>query len=189
MCWRCQTFLIDPPFLFTAGCLIAFVARRLLVARKPNPFGPSAWVAVGYALFFWASVTWFSFNAPDWMLNYFVPAEMVPMKALHAVFALCLVLAALSGHTITAVFLQRNQTIAAGLTLLSGAIAWGALWVFTIDRYMVVGTYAEYMGGTASPLQESTITGAMNLVGGLQALGAAIPLVFLWRAGQRIKAR
>tara|TARA_Y100000994_G_C15553529_1_gene385144 strand:- start:330 stop:764 length:435 start_codon:yes stop_codon:yes gene_type:complete len=144
---------------------------------------------VGYALFFWASVTWFSFNAPDWMLNYFVPAEMVPMKALHAVFGLGLVLAALSGHTITAVLLQRRQNIAAGLTLLSGLIVWGGLWVLTIDRYMVVGTYAEFVAGTASPLQESSITSAMNIVGGLQALGAAIPLVFLWRAGQRLKAR
>jgi hypothetical protein len=123
------------------------------------------------------------------MLSYFVPSEMVPMKALHAVFALCLVLAALSGHTITAVLLQRNQNIAAGLTLLSGLIVWGALWVLTIDRYMVVGTYAEYLAGTGAPLQESSITAAMNLVGGLQALGAAIPLVFLWRTGQRLKAR
>jgi hypothetical protein len=144
---------------------------------------------VGYALFFWASVTWFTLNAPDWMLSYFVPAHMLPMNALHAVFAVCLVLAALSGHTITAVLLQRNQTVAAALILFCGLLVWGSLWVLTIDRYMLVGTYAEFMSGDASNLQESSITGAMNIVGGLQALGAAIPLVLLWRAGQRLKAR
>ena len=77
--WRPKTYLIDPPFLFVSGCVVAFAARRLLTARKPNPFGPSAWVAVGYACFFWASVTWFAWKAPDWMLCYFLPAEAVPM--------------------------------------------------------------------------------------------------------------
>ena len=110
------------------------MARRILVARKPNPFGPSAWAAVGFALFFWISVTWFAMHVPDWMLCYFVPASSLPMFWVHAVFAICLVLAALSGHTLTAVLLQAGRTGPALGVLLSGAVCWFALWAFTMYR-------------------------------------------------------
>ena len=91
------------------GCLFALVGRRRLVMRAPNPFGPSAWAALGFALLFWLSVTWFVWNAPDWMLSYFVDAEKVPMNLLHALFGTALFISALSGHTLTAVLLQRGQ--------------------------------------------------------------------------------
>lgn|GEM_PF-1258341 len=187
--WRPKTYLIDPPFMFVSGCIVAFAARRLLTAKKPNPFGPSAWVAVGYACFFWASVTWFAHQAPDWMLCYFLPAESVPMAGVHALFLLCLVLAGLSGHTLTASLLQRGRTLGAILVLLAGVCSWMGLWGLTMDRYLAVGTHAEWLAHTTTPLAESHITGAMNLVGILQVFAAAIPLLMLHRAGKRLRAR
>ncbi len=186
---RPKTYLIDPPFLFVSGAAVAFAARRLLVARKPNPFGPSAWVAVSYACFFWASVTWFAWKSPDWMLCYFLPASAVPMAGVHALFGLCLVLAGLSGHTVTAALLQRGRTLGAVLVLLAGCCVWFGLWGLTFDRYMAVGSYAEWMAGTTVDLPQSSITGAMNVVGVLQVFAAIIPLLWLHRAGKRLRAR
>ena len=168
---------------------MAFAARRLLTARKPNPFGPSAWVAVGYACFFWASVTWFAWKAPDWMLCYFLPAEVVPMAGVHLLFGLCLVLAALSGHTVTAALLQRGRMLGAVLVLLGGIVTWAGLWGLTLVRYMAVGTHAQWLSGTTTHIQESHMVGALNLVGILQVFASAIPLLLLYRAGKRLRAR
>jgi hypothetical protein len=172
-----------------SGAVVAFAARRLLAARKPNPFGPSAWVSVGYACFFWATVSWFAVEAPDWMLCYFLPASAVPMAGVHTLFLLCLVIAALSGHTITAALLQRGRTLGAVLVLLAGLLIWGGLWGLTMDRYMAVGTHVEWLAGTTVHLQESSLTGAMNLVGTLQVFASIIPLLLLHRAGKRLRAR
>jgi len=144
---------------------------------------------VGYALIFWASVTWFVFNAPDWMLSYFVPAETVPLMALHALFALCLVLAALAGHTLTAVLLQRNSIIGAVSVLASGTIILVGLWGLTLDRYMAMGTFLEFMNGQTTTLTESSISGAMNVVGIVQGLTAGALMLWLYTDGKRLRAR
>ena len=188
-CRRHTTFIIDPPFLFTLGSLIAFVGRRRLVSTKPNPFGPGAGLAVGYALLFWASVSWFGMNAADWMLSYMIPAETLPMGIVQAVFGLALVVAAISGHTVTAVLLQRGQGLAAASILCSGVLLWCGLWAITLDRYMVVGTYAEFIAGQAIPLQESSIIGAMNAAGAVQGLVGFGMLAWLYTSSKRLRAR
>mgnify|MGYP001169565897 CR=1 FL=1 len=186
---RCKTFIIDPPFLFTAGCLLAFVSRRQLVARKPNPFGLSAWVTVGFALFFWASVTWFVVHAPDWMLSYFIPASEVPLFWAHGLFAVALVVASLSGHTLTATMLQRSSLVGAVCCVLAGLALWGGLWILTLDRYMVVGSHADFVAGTAQDLQQSSILGAMNVVGALQGLAGVGAMAWLFTRGRQLRAR
>ena len=188
-CRRCETFLIDPPFLFTAGSLFALVARRRLVAKKPNLFGLSAWVTVGFALFFWISVSWFVINSPDWMLSYFIPATELHMGAVHTVFAISLVLAGLSGHTLTAACLQRGGLAGAVTVLSAGAVVWGGLWVFSLDRYMAVGTHAEFVAGTAAQLQQSPIINAMNMVGAAQGIIGVGMLAWLYTSGRQLKAR
>jgi len=160
-----------------------------VVARKPNPLGPSAGLALGFAVFFWLTVSWFTFKAPDWMLCYFVPATQLPMLAVHILFLLCLLLAALSGHVLTATFIQRGQRTLAIATLLGGATVWAGLWALTLDRYMLVGTYEEFVAGQAVPLTESALTGAMNLVGIAQGVVGIGMLAFLYTSGRRLKAR
>jgi len=123
------------------------------------------------------------------MLCYFLPADAVPMAGVHALFGLCLVLAALSGHTVTAALLQRGRVLGAMLVLLGGIVTWVGLWGLTLDRYMAVGTHAEWLSGNTVNLQESSMVGAMNLVGILQIFASAIPLLLLYRAGKRLRAR
>lgn len=159
------------------------------MTRKPNPFGPGAGLAVGYALLFWASVSWFGINATDWMLSYMIPADTLPMGLVHALFGIALVVAALSGHTLTAIFLQRNQGVAAAAVLGSGVLLWCGLWAITLDRYMVVGTYSEFIAGQATPLQESGIINAMNAAGAVQGLVGFGMLAWLYTSSKRLRAR
>jgi hypothetical protein len=171
------------------GSLIAIVGRRTVVSRAPNPFGPTAIAAAGYALLFWASVLWFGITEPDWMLSYMIPAHELPLVAVQVVFALALVLSALSGHTLTAVCLQRNRTATAALVTASGAAVWMGLWAFTLERYLQVGTHDEFAAGTAVALQESSMVGAMNAAGAVQGLAGAALLAWLYTAGKRLRAR
>ena len=140
-------------------------------------------------MFFWLTVSWFTVNAPDWMLCYFVPAEQLPMMAVHTLFLLCLILAVLSGHIMTATFIQRGQRALAIATLLGGAIVWAGLWALTLDRYMLVGTFNEFVAGEAVPLTESGMVGAMNLVGIAQGIVGVGLLAYLYTRGRRLKAR
>ncbi len=123
------------------------------------------------------------------MLSYFVPAETVPLMAVHALFALCLVIAALAGHTLTAVLLQRNSIIGAVSVLVSGLLILVGLWGLTLDRYMALGTFAEFMRGQTTPLPESNIAGVMNIVGIIQGLTAGVLLLWLYTGGKKLRAR
>ena len=186
---RWKTFIIDPPFLFTAGSLFALAASRQVVARKPNPLGPSAGLALGFAVFFWLTVSWFTLKAPDWMLCYFVPAAQLPMTAVHLLFLLSLILAVLSGHTMTATFIQRGQRLLTIATPLAGATVWTGLWALTLDRYLLVGTFDEFTSGQAVPLMESSLTGAMNIAGIAQGVVGVGLLALLYTQGRSLKAR
>jgi len=160
-----------------------------VVARKPNPLGSSAGLALGFAVFFWITVSWFTVKAPDWMLCYFIPAAQLPMMAVHLLFLLSLILSVLSGHMMTATFIQRGQRPLAIATLLGGAVVWTGLWALTLDRYMLVGTFDEFVAGQAVPLTESGLTGAMNLVGIAQGIVGIGLLAFLYTRGRSLKAR
>jgi hypothetical protein len=144
---------------------------------------------VGFALFFWGSVTWFVVNVPDWMLSYFIPATELPMFWVHALFAVTLVVSGLAGHTITAACLQRSNIVGAMLTLAAGLAIWGGLWALTLDRYLVVGTYQAFVTGHAVPLQASAITSAMNVVGVIQGLVGAGLMAWLFTKGRSLRAR
>ncbi len=144
---------------------------------------------VGFALLFWVSVTWFVWNAPDWMLSYFVPAESVPMTLLHLLFGVALIMAALSGHTLTAVLLQRGRKLLAFATLGAGMVLLVGLWGLTMDRYMTHGTHHAFVNGQTVAITESSIAGMMNMVGIIQGLAAAILLLWIHIDGKRLRAR
>ena len=122
------------------------------------------------------------------MLSYFVPAATVPLEAVHALFALCLVMAALAGHTTTAVLLQRGRVIGAWSLLGASALVFASLWALTVDRYMVIGSFAEFMNGQTTPIQESHIAGAMNVVGIIQGITAGALLLWLYTDSKRLRA-
>ena len=181
---RCKTF-IDPPFLFTAGCMFALAIG---VGRKPNLWGP-AWTGPRLCRVLLVTVSWFTLKAPDWMLCYFIPAAQLPMTTVHLLSLLSLILAVLGGHIMTATFIQRGQRLLTIATPLAGATVWTGLWALTLDRYLLVGTFDEFTSGQAVPLMESSLTGAMNLAGIAQGVVGVGLLALLYTQGRRLKAR
>lgn len=178
------------PTAFIAGSIFAFVGRRLLVARRPDPFGPSFLASLFFATIYAVGVGWAAWRAPDWMLNYFIPVQdlPVPLPVLHALFVLSCWLGAAAGHVLTAVCLQRGWTGRASMVLASGGLVLLGLWGITLDSYMHVGTWAEYRAGDAVLLPESAIAAGFNMLGVLFAFAFAGPAVGLFRAGRRLRA-
>lgn len=177
------------PTAFIAGAAFALVARPSLVARRPDPFGSSLQASLGFALVYSIGVGWAAWKAPDWMLNYFIPVDQLslPLIAVHAVFVLACLIAAACGHTLTAVLLQRGARVGAWLILGSGAVLLGSLWWLTLDRYLVVGSHAQWLQGTAIPLPKSPIAGGFNLLGVVFVLAFVVPFALLFRAGRRLR--
>ena len=151
--------------------------------------GPTAICAVGYAVLFWISVLWFGIHEPDWMLSYMIPASELDLFVVQPVFLVALILSALSGHTLTAACLQRKKNLRAALVLLGGIAVWFGLWFLTLDRYLTVGTYEQYIAGTSVQMQASSIIGAMNAAGIVQGLAGVGLLGWLYTSGRRLRAR
>lgn len=132
---------------------------------------------------------WAAWKAPDWMLNYLVPVESlgVPLVLFHLGFVLACLVAGASAHTLVAVLLQRDRRLAAGLVCLTGGLLLAGLWGLTLDRYLVVGTEAQWRAGAAVPLPQSELALGFNLLGGLLALAFGGPAVALHRAGRALR--
>ena len=151
--------------------------------------GPTAACAMGYAVLFWISVLWFGVHEPDWMMSYMIPASELNFYVVQAVFLIALTLSALAGHTLTATCLQRKKSVGAGLIFLGGLTVWAGLWFLTLDRYLTVGTYSQFISGNSVPMQSSSIIGAMNTAGIVQGLAGFGLLAWIYTSGRRLRAR
>ena len=128
-------------------------------------------------------------NAPDWMLSYFVPAATMPLTTLHALFALCLVVAGLAGQILTAVLIQRGHSLGAWSVFFGGLLIFGSLWALTFDRYMAMGSYVDFMNGQTTPIHISEMAGAMNMIGIIQGIGIGALTLWLYTDSKRLRAR
>jgi len=187
---RCETYIIDVPTVFIAASLLAFVGRRVLVARRPDPFGPSFRAAMLFATVYALGVGFAAWRAPDWMLSYLIPLDdlALPLPLLHAGFLLSCWLAAASAHVLTAVCLQRGWTGRALLVPLGGAITLFSLWGLTLDRYLHIGTWAQFHAGTAVLISDSPLSAGFDVLGLLFAATFGLSVVSLHRQGRRIRA-
>jgi len=158
-----------------------------LVARSPDPFGPSASAAVIYACFFWICVSWMMKLAPEWMLSYFVHIDEISVPFAHGLFLLSLVIAALAGHVLTAVHLQRNRTRRAALVLCSGAMLWFGLWALSLRRYLAYGTTDDWIAGNTEPIMTSEVADPMNIVGAVTSLPLAGLFVLVINRNRRLR--
>jgi hypothetical protein len=124
--------------------------------------------------------------APDWMLSYTIPAEELPLGFLHAVFVVALVLLALGGHTLNAILIQRSQRRLAILVTVLACAVWISSHVLTAERYMAVGTFADFYAHRTVPLPDSAIAKWANL-NFLLLVWWVVPTVVLYRNGQRLR--
>ena len=158
------------------------------MARRPDPFGPSASAAVFYACFFWVCVSWMMKLAPDWMLSYFMRVDEISVPFAHGLFLLSLIVATLAGHVLTAVQLQRNRTRSAVFVLCSGALLWFGLWGLSLRRYLAYGTTDDWLAGTTEPIATSEVADAMNMVGAITSLTLAGLVVFIINRNRRLRS-
>lgn len=158
----------------------------MLLARRETPFGPSAWVGLGFALWFGISVGWMTWQAPDWMLSYTIPASELPMVPVHVMFVLLLAVLVLSSHTLGAWLIQRGHTRLAAAFCVACCAIWVSSHIFTLDRYMSVGTFDEYYAGAAVALPESHLVPHMNGVLFTHLLWL-VPTVLLVRNSRRLR--
>ena len=89
----------------------------------------------------------------------------------------------------TAVFLQRGRTVGAWSVLTAGALVFLGLWALTFDRYVALGTFAEFMTGQTTPIHESNLAGAMNTIGIVQGLSIGALTLWLYTDSKRLRAR
>jgi hypothetical protein len=57
-----------------------------------------------------------------------------------------------------------------------------------LERYVAFGTTADWLAGTTVPIATSSVSGPMNLVGALTALGLLIPLLHQISRSRRLRS-
>lgn len=146
--------------------------------------------AVAFATFFALSVQWFLFRWPDWMYSYFVPASELPPGVVSPFFFVAVVAAGTVGAWVTIQLLRSGRTALAMANTLLGLGFWIAIWAATWDRYFHVGTWADWMAGTATPLAQAKAFGLeMNVAGALQGAAGVGTAAWLFVQGRRVRAR
>jgi hypothetical protein len=113
----------------------------------------------------------------------------MPMTALHALFALSLILAGLAGQALTAVLIQRGSSVGAWSIFFSGLLIFVSLWALTFDRYIAMGSFVDFVNGQTTPIHVSELAGVMNLIGIIQGISIGALTLWLYTDSKRLRAR
>lgn len=172
------TFLIDPPLLLFLGVLFACA----LPMTSSAPIGRSRAMIAGLIVLtiFNLAVAISYVQYPDWMWMYFVQASNWSSIGI----GLSLLVGLLAYYLIFALGFYWGISRRA----FSGKIPWALLGILLVlsgaaivpvfDRYFHVGSYADFIAGTALELPTSPLAPVFNTAFPLMIL-AAIPLI-LW---------
>lgn len=182
-----ETVPLDPPVCLFFGCLIAMASYRQI--RRENAQGLSRFVAygAGFGLWFGLTVTYFYFNYADWMWAYTLDSQSVPTALGWPLFMSILTVAGGLG----AFFCQEM------IRLGKMGWAWGlavyallveiAIGVIMADQYKHVGTYQEYLAGTAMEAAKHTaFQQAVAIAGPIEGLTFAALVIGLWWKGRQV---
>ena len=165
------TLALDVPTNFFLASLLTLLAGKQIRAGRAETFGKYFWLAVGYAAWFAAVVAYPIFKYPDWMFVYFRDWRAYNWPLVYAAFASSVVVGAACGQLITQALLARGRLALAVLVFLWGVAVYVAIFHATWNEYIHVGTYAEYMQGTA-PLIDSlpAVQKALTIMSGALAV-------------------
>lgn len=122
--------------------------------------------------------------APDWMWGYFVDSREMPGWMPVWVFVLYQIpfgFAYLLGAR-----LSRRGWKWPGVAFALAAIAQVTIIGFSFDRYVKVGTTAQYHAGTASPLPSSVVAPVFNIGGAIAAGVTVCAVVWLVRSYRKL---
>lgn len=180
------TVPLDIPNALFFGALIGLFGKRVAKADRPGPLsGPAAWGAL-VGLLYGVSVTYFYFVYTDWMLSYFMDARSIPVVPVWAVFVATLTAAGWLGALAVQSLFIAGRDLWAWVFSAYAALAFGMVWLVTLDRYMHVGSYDEYMKGIAVRLPDhAAIQRAMAVAGPATAVIVAVPALLLFFRGRK----
>jgi hypothetical protein len=144
------TVVIDPPIVAALGALFAVFMARSIAAGSPLRRSVLSGAFIGAWL--GASFGMHAFKYPAWMLCYAIDPRSLPTAVWYPVFVALLVscgaLGAFSAHR----FIAQGRKKAAVVLIAALAAVWVLLFALTLRRYLVIGSYDDYLAGRALPL-------------------------------------
>jgi hypothetical protein len=175
------TVVIDPPSVVGLGAIFTLFAARSVAAGAPLP--RSVWI--GALVGGWMGLCFglHAFKYPAWMLCYLADPRSLPTAAWYPVFLAAMIGSGALGAWLAHRFIAAGRKRAAVGLAASMLLLWLALFALTLKRYIAIGTYDEYLAGTARPLSEQpSVMDDFNVV----TVVTAVPLlsllaVIIWR--------
>jgi hypothetical protein len=175
-----KTILLDMPTSFVLAHLFIWFGRKEVQAKSETWTWPlkATWF---FTLFVFVPITGYAFyRYPGWSTVYLRPENLIPNYAGPLILFLYFTGAVL-GSFIAQSFLQLKRVREFWISLGFGVIWWVFCMILTWTEYQHVGTYEEFHGGLAKPIQEvPEFMNQLNLMGILIAV-PALALVFLLR--------
>jgi hypothetical protein len=164
------TVAIDPPIAAALGAIFTLFMARSIAAGGPlrrsvlTGAFVGAWLAASFGLH--------AVKYPAWMLCYAIDPRELPTAIWYPIFfALLLVCGALGGYFAHRMIAAGNKR---GALVLATALigVWIALFGLTLERYLVIGSFADYQAGRALPLsQQPAVMHDFNLITVVTAIG------------------
>lgn len=148
-----MTIPIDLPFNFGVGAAIALSAGRQL-GRDATPHAKHMVVrqAAWWGGWFTVNVAYEYFAWPDWMWAYLVDPAKVHAAAVVPLFFLANVVATAFGAWCACAAFGRGRWRPAIAVMVAGFVGWGLTIWKTFQAYTHVGTTAQFLAGTATPI-------------------------------------
>ena len=173
------TFIIDWPILILIGLAFSYGVRG---EHSGSLVFSRAWISGKLIVTAFVGIVYYSYLlAPDWMWMYFVPADSLP--AWMVFYGLILYYFAYASGFFVGREIAKLSKLLPIVYILLMLAAEGAIIYALRDRYLVVGSLAEFKAGTAVPLAESSVGGLPSV---LSALLIPLSLVLiLWSRRQK----
>lgn len=158
------TVLLDPPTTLMAGGILAVISMKLISRGGLPEVWRAARFGALFALVYALSVGWFFFQRADWMFVYLADTSRLPLVPLYLAFTFICVGFGVMGTLGVATLLHLGQRALAWATLAAAVASLACVQVLTLDRYVVVGTTAQFAAGAAPKLtDDGTMLVWMNL--------------------------
>lgn len=183
-----STVLLDPPTALLFGSVAALASSKLISRSPETEVWRTALIGGGWGGFYAVCVGYMYFNAPDWMLVYLKDARDVSLVPSFLGFAAVVALFGFLGALAGAELIARKRQNFAWLLVVGALGTLAACFWLQWAQYVVIGTRAEYLAGTATAFTASPFQGAMNVVGGVSTIVSVAVLGLRWQRGRRAPA-
>lgn len=186
------TVAIDPPIVAALGAIFTLLAARSIAAaaarREPTAARYTA-LGAGIGAWFAACFGYHAIKYPAWMLCYAVDPARLPTLVWYPIFFAVLTGCGALGGYLAQRLVARGKRGAAWALAAALVAVWLVLFALTLQRYLVIGTYAEFVAGRAQPLSaQPEVIKDFNLISVVTAVGPVAALVLILRRQRQLKS-